>query len=398
MASNIILHIDMDAFFASVEQMDDPSLRGKCVVVGGKSNRGVVAAASYEARKYGIHSAMPIFQARQRCRTLVIVPPRRKRYVELSRRIMSILRGFSPLVEPISIDEAFVDITGCRRLYGAPDHIAMAIKDKIHHDVGLTCSIGVAPNKFLAKIASDLDKPDGLSVLPPEKVSEFIDHLDVQKVPGVGRRAGQILSSLGIQTLGQVRQCPESLLLKKLGKFGHRLRALSRGEDNSRVTPHSQAKSISTESTLSQNTLDRELLRGYLLSQSQSVSRELRRKQVRCRTITLKIKTADFKLYSRSRTLSRPVQSAERIYQVALELFRQFSLTKAVRLIGVGAGALQPVFQPVQAELFPDGQQVRDRKWEKVDRAMDAVAERFGDRAVTRGGRIKRNCGISNKE
>jgi DNA polymerase-4 len=385
MASNIILHIDMDAFFASVEQMDDPSLRNKCVVVGGKSQRGVVAAASYEARKYGIHSAMPIFQARQKCRNLVIVPPRRKRYVELSRKIMAILRGFSPLVEPISIDEAFVDITGCRRLHGTSDRIAAAMKEKILREVGLTCSVGVAPNKFLAKIASDLDKPNGLTVISPGQMPGFINTLVVEKVPGVGQQARKILSSLGIATLGQVRNCPQSVLIKKLGKFGHRLMALSRGEDDAPVTPHSEAKSISTETTLSQNTLDRELLSGYLLSQSQSVARQLRRKQVRSRTITLKIKTADFKLFSRSRTVSRPIQSAERIYQVALELFNQFSLTQAVRLIGVGAGALRPASTPVQASLFPDNRQARDHKWEKVDRAMDAVAERFGEQAVTRG-------------
>lgn len=385
MASNIILHIDMDAFFASVEQLDDPSLRGKCVVVGGESQRGVVAAASYEARKYGIHSAMPIFQARQKCRTLMIMPPRRKRYAELSRRIMALLRDFSPLVEPISIDEAFVDITGCRRLYGATDSIASAMKNRIFHEVGLTCSVGVAPIKFLAKIASDLDKPDGLTVISPEQMPGFIDQLAIGKVPGVGRQAGRVLSALGIKTLGQVRQCPKNLLIKKLGKFGHRLMALSRGEDPSPVSTHSEAKSISTETTLNQNTFDRELLSGYLLSQSQSVARQLRRKKVRSRTIVLKVKTADFKLHSRSRTLSRPVQSAEKIYQVAMELFRQFPLKQAVRLIGVGAGVLQPVSTPVQAELFPDGRQVRDHKWEKVDRAMDAVAERFGDAAVTRG-------------
>lgn len=385
MASNIILHVDMDAFFASVEQMDDPSLRGKCVVVGGRSNRGVVAAASYEARKFGIHSAMPIFQARQKCPALVIVPPRKKRYSDLSRRIMAVLKAFSPLVEPISIDEAFVDISGCHRLHGSPHRTAQAIKDKIYARVGLTCSVGVTPSKFLSKIASDLDKPDGLTVISPGQVSAFIDQLPVRKVPGVGRRAQQILSSMGITHLGQVQDYPTRVLVRRLGKFGHRLAALSRGEDDSPVSPYSEAKSISTETTLPSNTSDRQLLSDYLLTQSQSVARELRRKQVRTRTITLKIKTDDFQLHSRSRTLEKPVQSAERIYQVALELFRQFKLSKPVRLIGVGAGTLQPASMPVQADLFPDEHQDRDRKWEKVDRAMDAVAERFGSHAVVRG-------------
>lgn len=385
MASNIILHVDMDAFFASAEQMDDPSLRGKCVVVGGGSNRGVVAAASYEARKFGVHSAMPIFQARQKCPALVIVPPRRKRYSDLSRRIMAVLEAFSPLVEPISIDEAFVDISGSRRLHGSPRRTAQAIKDKIYERVGLTCSVGVAPSKFLAKIASDLDKPDGLTVISPGQVSAFIDQLPVRKVPGVGRRAQQTLSSMGITRLGQVQDYPVRVLVRRLGKFGHRLAALSRGEDHSPVTPFSKAKSISTETTLPSNTSDRQLLSDYLLAQSQSVARELRRKQVRSRTITLKIKTDDFQLHSRSRTLEKPVQSAESIYRAALELFQRFKLSKPVRLIGVGAGTLQPASVPVQAGLFANEHRERDRKWEKVDRAMDAVAERFGSHAVVRG-------------
>jgi DNA polymerase-4 len=385
MASNIILHVDMDAFFASIEQMDDPSLRGKCVVVGGRSKRGVVAAASYEARKFGIHSAMPIFQAWQKCPALVIVPPRRKRYSDLSRRIMAVLEAFSPLVEPISIDEAFVDISGCRRLHGSPRRTAQAIKDKIYKRVGLTCSVGVAPSKFLSKIASDLEKPDGLTVISPEQVPSFIDRLPVRKVPGVGRRAQQTLSSMGIAYLGQVQDYPTSVLVRRLGKYGHRLAALSRGQDDSPVTPCNEAKSISTETTLPSNTWDRQLLSDYLLTQSQSVARELRRKQVRTRTITLKIKTDDFQLHSRSRTLEKPVQSAERIYQVALEIFRQFKLSKPVRLIGVGAGTLQPASMPVQADLFPDEHQIRDGKWEKVDRAMDAVTKRFGSHAVVRG-------------
>jgi DNA polymerase-4 len=393
MASTIILHIDMDAFFASVEQMDDPTLQGKPVVVGGRSQRGVVAAASYEARRYGIHSAMPIFQARRKCPSLIIVPPRRKRYSEISRKIMAILKTFSPLVEPISIDEAFVDITGCGRLHGMPAQIAMAMKERIFQEVGLTCSVGVAPVKFLAKIASDMDKPNGLTVIDAQDSPAFIDRLAVGKVPGVGKQAGKTLSRMGIHTLGQVKAYPHDLLVKKLGKFGHRLISLSRGEDDAPVTPTSEAKSISTETTLPENTMDRRLLDDYLLSQSQSVAKDLRHKQMRTRTVILKIKTDDFKLHSRSRTLARPIQSAERIYQVASELFEQYALTRPVRLIGVGTGTLQPVSMPVQADLFPDGEQVRDRKWEKVDRVMDAVSERFGEHMVTRGklGRAKKD-------
>jgi DNA polymerase-4 len=385
MASLIILHIDMDAFFASVEQMDDPSLQGQCVIVGGQSQRGVVAAASYEARKYGIHSAMPIFQARQRCKDLIIVPPRRKRYAELSHRMLAVLEQFSPLVEPVSIDEAFMDITGCQRLYGDPRQIARAIKERIKSELGLSCSVGVAPNKFLAKIASDMDKPDGLTMITPEQVQSFVDSLEIHKVPGVGRRACQILQDLGIRTLGQVKGYPENLLVRKMGKFAHRLTELARGHDLSAVTPHSEVKSVSTETTLSRDTRDRHELSRCLLTQSQSVARDLRRKCMRARTINLILKTSDFQRHSRSRTLDKPVQSAERIYQTALDLLKTFPLTQAVRLVGVGAASLQPDWMPVQADLFPDPQHNLDSKWEKVDRALDAVADRFGESAVKRG-------------
>jgi DNA polymerase IV len=385
MTSPIILHIDMDAFFASVEQMDDPSLQGRCVIVGSPSPRGVVAAASYEARKYGIHSAMPIFQARRRCRDLVIVPPRRGRYAELSRRIMDHLRNFSPLVEPVSIDEAYVDITGCHRLHGDARQTARDIKDRIRSRIGLTCSVGGAPNKFLSKIASDLEKPDGLTIITPEQVPGFVAALPVEKVPGVGRRACETLQGLGIRTLGQVRETSEELLLRKMGKFAHRLIELSRGRDPSVVTPHVETKSVSTETTLSRDTRDVQTLQRHLLTQSQAVARDLRRKGVRARTVSLILKTADFRRHSRNRTLDPPVRSAERIYRTALDLLRAFPLTQPVRLVGVGAAGLLPDRIPVQADLFPDSGQIRDAKWEKVDRAMDAVADRFGKSAVKRG-------------
>jgi DNA polymerase-4 len=385
MASLIILHVDMDAFFASVEQLDDPALRGRPVVVGGQSGRGVVAAASYEARQFGIHSAMPIFQARQRCRDLVIVPPRRKRYAQLSRKIMAILEAFSPLVEPISIDEAFMDISGCRRLHGDPPEIGRAVKKEIRDQLGLTCSVGIAPAKFMAKIASDMEKPDGLTIIPPGQVEGFIHQLPIHKVPGVGARAREQLGAMGIKTLGNIRSCPKHLLIRKMGKFGHRLIALANGRDDAKVTTVRETKSISTETTLSEDTADRNELRAHLLSQSQSVASEMRRKQLKGRTITLKVKTADFRLHSRSRTLSRPVQSADPVYRIAVELLNDFPLAKPVRLIGVGASGLRPESEPVQAELFSGGRQTHNPKWDKVDRAMDAVHRRYGEKALARG-------------
>jgi DNA polymerase IV len=380
----MILHIDMDAFFAAVEQRDHPALKGKAVVVGGDSGRGVVAAASYEARRYGIHSAMPMFMARQRCPQLIIVSARRGRYSEISRAVMAILDRYSPLVEQVSIDEAYLDAAGCQRLHGPPEAMARAIKSAIRQETGLTCSIGVAPLKFLAKIASDMQKPDGLTVIARERLDEVIATLPVEKVPGVGSHARQQLRQLGITTLGDVNTFRSAGLLNRLGKFGHRLIDLAHGQDDSAVIPHAPAKSISSERTLAADTRDRQLLRQHLLAQSQEVGRQLRRKGLLARTITLKIKKADFKQVTRSVTLEHASQSSELLYRTAAALLERQALDNAVRLIGVGASALIADTTPQQACLFS----VDDPKtcgWEKVDRAVDRIAERFGRSAVHRG-------------
>lgn len=374
----------MDAFFASVEQLDNPDLKGKCVVVGG-SHRGVVAAASYEARKFGIHSAMPIFQARQKCPHLVIVPPHRERYATLSRQVMTILRSFSPLVEQISIDEAYVDITGCQRLHGSPRDTALAMKERIREQTRLTCSVGLAPNKFLAKIASDFNKPDGLTLIEPEQVDRFIQSLPVAKVPGVGTRAQQSLAAMGIQTLGQVRHYSEKQLSGHLGKFGHRLMALAQGHDDSPVVPESDPKSMSSEITLDHDTQDRAVLATHLLAQSETVARELRRHQVRARTVTLKLRTADFKRHSRNQTLDRAVQSADTIYKTALDLLTAFPMNQPVRLVGVSAGNLQPEEMPIQQELFAAEESRHNRQWEQVGHVMDAIARKYGRSTIIRG-------------
>jgi DNA polymerase-4 len=380
----MILHIDMDAFFAAVEQLDYPELKGKALVVGGNSGRGVVAAASYEARQYGIHSAMPMFMAKQRCPDLVIVSPRRGRYSEVSRAVMAILDRYSPIVEQVSIDEAYLDATGCDRLYGSPPDMARAIKTDIRETVNLTCSIGVAPLKFLAKIASDMQKPDGLTVITQKAVSGFIAAMRVDKVPGAGKHAQEQLRQMGIATLGDVRKIRPSVLLDRLGKFGHRLVGLAHGQDRARVTPHSPTKSISTERTLSADTRDRELLKQILLAQSQEVGRQLRRQKFLARTITMKLKTADFKQHTRSITLDYPSQSSEKIYHTAVALLANQPMDKAVRLIGVGASALIADTTPKQVCLFP-GIDQKEGGWEKIDRAVDQIAERFGNSAIHRG-------------
>jgi DNA polymerase-4 len=325
-----------------------------------------------------------MFMAKQRCPRLVIVPPRRGRYSEVSRSVMAILGRYSPIVEQVSIDEAYLDAAGCSRLKGTPHDMALAIKTDNREKMALTCSIGVAPLKFLAKIASDMQKPDGLTVIGRETVSSVITALPVEKVPGVGKHAHQQLRQMGIATLGDVIKIRRSVLVDLLGKFGHRLADLAHGQDESTVTPHSPAKSISTERTLSADTRDREQLKHHLLTQSQEVGRQLRRQRLLARTITLKLKDTDFSQSSRSVTLDHPSQSSETIYRTVQTMLVNQSLDKAVRLIGVGASALIADTTPQQACLFPSIEK-KESGWEKIDRAVDRIAERFGQSAIHRG-------------
>jgi DNA polymerase-4 len=379
----MILHIDMDAFYASVEQLDDPRLKNKCVIVGGTSKRGVVSAASYEARRFGIHSAMPIYQAKQKCPHGIFVSPRMGRYKEVSKKVMALLKEFSPLVEPVSIDEAYMDITGCQRLFGQPQQIAREIKRKIYETVQLTCSVGVAPNKFLAKIASDMDKPDGLTLILPDKVPQLIESLPIDKVPGVGKKMVGQLELLGIRTLGDVQRLPERSLLKHLGKFGQRLRALALGSDDSPVTPHAPHKSISSERTLAADTRDIKLLKRYLLKQAEEVAKQLRKTGVRAKTITLKLKDADFKTVTRRTTIAIPTQSSKTIYQHAARLMDDFNITRNIRLIGVGTSGFSAVTASVQMGLF-DQAEDSNGNWAKVDKTLDSITQKFGRPVVGR--------------
>jgi DNA polymerase IV len=379
----MILHIDMDAFYASVEQLDNPDLKGKCVIVGGPSKRSVVSAASYEARKYGVRSAMPVFMAKQKCPEGVFVPPRIQRYKEVSKKIMKLLCDFSPLVEPVSIDEAYMDITGGERLLGSPEQVGIHIKEKIRKKVKLTCSVGIAPNKFLAKIASDMEKPDGLFIIMPDEAHEFIKSLAINKVPGIGKKTGSLLENLGITTLGDVKKYREKTLLSRLGKSGKRLIELSACIDNSPVTPFSQRKSVSTEHTLTEDTRDQTILKKFLLKHSQDVGRELRRLEVKAKTITLKLKQEDFKQITRSTTIDNPTQSSETIYSTACRLLLKYRLKTKIRLIGLGASGFVPSAMPFQMELF-EQKEKKGNNWEKVERAIDAIIEKFGEDAVRR--------------
>lgn len=373
----MILHVDMDAFFTSVEQLDNLTLAGKCVIVGGLSGRGVVSAASYEARKFGVHSAMPMYLARQKCPHGVFLSPRMKRYSEISEKIMAILGTFSPLVEPVSIDEAYVDISGCKRLHGDYLKIGSAVKRKIRESAGLGCSVGIAPNKFLAKIASDMDKPDGLTVISHENTCRFAESVPIGKAPGVGKVRLQELEIIGIKMLGDIKKYPQEMLIKKFGKFGLRLMALASGADDSPVSPPAPSKSVSVETTLDRDTSDRNLLKEYLLKQSEDVGSELRRLGMRTKTIVLKVKHADFRQITRSITIKTPVQSSQAIYKEVFKLLESYGIKEKIRLIGVGATSLIPVSDPVQMSIF-DADRKRDGKWEKVDRAVDDIKKKFG--------------------
>jgi DNA polymerase-4 len=380
----MILHIDMDAFYASVEQLDNPELKGRCIIVGGSTNRGVVSAASYEARRHGVHSAMPIFQARQRCPGAVFIRPRMHRYKEVSNKVMAVLRKYSPLLEQVSIDEAYMDISGCERLLGDPETIGRKIKAEIRQTLGLTCSVGIAPNRFLAKIASDSCKPDGLTIIPPSQVAQFVRALPVEKVPGVGQKTHRRLEKLGIRTLGDVNGFSEKALCDRLGKYGRRLLELAAGIDTTPVQPDSPHKSVSSEQTFAADTDDLNRLSAILLQQAEEVSRQLRRQGVRARTITLKIKHSDFRQVTRSTTLAEPIRSSDTIFAESLRLLERYRLTRKIRLIGIGASNFADAATPKQLSLFDSGT-TKKKEWEKVDETVDRITAKFGKEAVLRG-------------
>ncbi|MFP4000046.1 MAG: DNA polymerase IV [Desulfobacterales bacterium] len=379
----MIIHVDMDAFFASVEKLDNPGLADKCVIVGGVSDRGVVSAASYEARKFGVKSAMPMYKARRLCPQGVFLAPRQQRYKEISGVIMEILASFSPLVEQVSIDEAYLDITGCDHLFGTSRDIGLRIKEKIKCETKLTCSVGIAPHKFLAKIASDMKKPDGLVVISPEEAAAFIETLPVDKVPGVGLVSGMVLSRMGIKTLGDVKKYGQNVLVRRLGKFGTRLFELAGGIDRSRVEPVRPVKSVSSEKTLAADTRDKEYLKAYLIEQAEDVGSQLRQKQVRAKTVFIKIRHSDFTQITRQASLEPRSNSAEMLYKSAAALLDSYHPDRPVRLIGMGATDLVDAGIPVQQELFSDVPRQRE-KWEKVESALDAIRQKYGGQKVSR--------------
>ena len=383
--NEIFLHIDMDAFYASVEQQDHPELRGKPVIVGGRSMRAVVSAASYEARRFGVRSAMPLFQAKKRCPDAIVMPVRMARYQSISRQIMGILQQFSPLVEQVSIDEAFMSISGMEKLFGSPETIGRSIKEHILKATNLTCSIGIASAKFLAKIASDMDKPDGLFIISPDQVERVIDGLPIEKVPGVGKRALEFFHGMGVHHLGDVRRLSESFLSRRVGVFGSRILDYAKGIDPSMIVSHRQVKSVSSETTLEEDTKHFEILRKRLMEQAEMVGRRLRGKGLIGKTVHLKLKRANFKQVTRTLTLETPTGSTNTIYEGALSLLEAADLSEKVRLIGVGISKLMPAKNRFdQLYLFPIGER-RNRDWEGIEKAMDHIKDKFGHGAIKRG-------------
>ena len=379
------MHMDMDAFFASIEQLDDPSLKGRPVVVGG-GHRGVVSTCSYEARRYGVHSAMSIGEARRLCPHAVYLRPRMSRYAEMSARVRETIGHFSPLVEMASVDEAYLDATGLERLFGSVDEMGWQLKRAVREATGgLTCSVGIAPVKFLAKIASEQRKPDGLFLLAPEDVHPFLESLPVRDVPGVGRHFAAALTSLGVKTCGDVRHYGEEFWKRRFGKAGIGLWARAGGVDPRPVVPWTPPKSESAEVTLDEDVRDKELLYTWLMRHAERVGTRLRRSGLAGRTVTVKIKYADFRQITRQVTLPGRISSTEAIYETARGILDSVELAGAVRLVGVGVSGFD-AGPPVRLSLLPEPEPVRDeRRRGRLDTAVDTLRERYGRDAVMRG-------------
>lgn len=383
----------MDAFYASVEQLDHPEWRGLPVIVGGE-RRGVVSAASYEARKYGVHSAMPVFQAKRLCPEAIYTRGNRARYMEISQQIMQILHGFSPVVEQASIDEAFIDASGLERLFGPIDRLGRSIKTAVKERTGLTCSVGAAPVKFLSKIASDLNKPDGLSIIYPDEVSAFLQGLPLAKIPGLGPQTLKVISAMGVHTAGEAQKLPDEFWVRRFGKAGQVIFERCRGIDPREVEPYIEAKSESAENTLGKDTSDIDELKIWLLRQSERVGASLRKHGYRGRTITLKVKYADFKQITRSYSLKKTTDSTRAIYEIAARLLDELAPLSKIRLIGVGVSnfcegraeamlTLPGVNAEKRDRLVPEN--LDEEREASLDKALDKLRNKFGQDAVMRG-------------
>jgi DNA polymerase-4 len=376
-----ILHVDMDAFYASVEQRDDHQLRGRPLIVGGSSRRGVVLAASYEVRPFGVRSAMSMAEALRRAPHAVVVPPRFDRYEAASTQVFAIFRRYTPLVEPLSLDEGFLDVTASRALFGDGEVVARAIKQDVWGELRLTASAGVAPCKFAAKIASDLRKPDGLVVVPQDGVASFLAPLPVERMWGVGPKTAPKMRQLGLSTIGDLARADTREMLRHFGTWGEEMVRLARGEDDRDVDPCGLARSIGAEQTYDNDLEEVDAIRQTLLEHSSRVARRLIRNGLSARTVVVKVKYSDFKIRTRSATLPEPVQDTDAIYRAAVALLARLPLeSRRVRLTGVSVSGIEAGGPPLT--LILDAESDKRRRVEEV---AAQIAQRFGDeRTVTR--------------
>jgi len=376
-----IIHVDMDAFYASVEVLDNPELKGKPVVVGGTSDRSVVSAASYEARKYGVHSAMAIVKARKLCPRGVFLPVRMWRYREISQQIMDIFHRFTPLVEPISLDEAFLDVTGSASLFGEGPAIAREIKELIREETGLTASAGVATSKLVAKIASDLQKPNGLTVVDAGQEKEFLASLPIGKLWGAGKKTIEALALLEVKTIGDLAALPEKVLVNRFGKHGQHMYLSANGIDDRPVIPAREAKSIGHEETFEEDLTDRTIIKRELLELATMVGERLRRHKLRGQTITVKIKFYDFSSCTRSQTIDEPTSDTMDIFRHAWKLLQKTEAgRKPLRLAGISVSNLSESGGGYQQDLF--GRNRQREKSRDLNEAIDRINRKYGDKTI----------------
>ena len=374
----------MDAFFASVEQLDNPDLIGKPIIVGGTvEQRGVVAAASYEVRKHGIHSAMPTSQALKLCPNLVILPVRMSRYLEISKQINKIFYDYTPEIEPLSLDEAFLDVTGSITLFGSAEKIGKEIKTRIKKELKLTASVGIAPNKFLAKLASDMEKPDGFVVITEENKQEILDPLPISKIWGIGKITAKALKTKGINTVKQLRTAPIEILKTILGNQAANIQMLAQGIDDREVVSIRESKSVSAEETFPIDIIDKDILLNVLHSQVEEVANRLRDGKLEGKTITLKIRYKDFRTITRSFTMDKSTNNTQVLLQEAQQLFNQWykKSAGALRLVGFGTSGLSPEGSG-QKLLFFDPQEKRQKT---IDQVYDKIRGKYGEDSLKRG-------------
>jgi len=382
-----IIHLDLDAFFASVEQIDNPAYQGKPLIVGGISggggnlSRGVVHAASYEARKYGIHAGMSIWEARQKCHEGLFISSRMRRYLEMSQKFFQICSNYTPLVEPLGLDELFLDVSGCESLFGTAETIGKKIKERVYQELGLKVSVGIAENKFLAKIATNLGKPDGFHIISSEDIKKILYPLPISALWGIGRKTEELLKKSGVYRVEQLAKMPDSIIENLLGKNGKKIKLLAQGIDESSVTPPSEVKSIGRETTFPINITEKAILIKELLKISQIVGYTARKEGYKGRTITLKIRFHNFTTFNKSKTLENPTHLDDIIFKTVVELLDKVRFKKGgVRLLGIRLSNLTPGNKRNQLKFLRD----KEDKLEQLSQSLDKIREKFGSKAITR--------------